>query len=336
MQKHIAKTKYFMYNVVNKIFVWEVKNMSKIIVKEIDYDIWGKCISVSDGKIELLATTKVGPRIIRFGFVGGENILFEDREENFSRNDKELSYYKEGCVWHIFGGHRLWNAPELMPRTYIPDDSPVEYEILKNGVRLIQPINEKIGVLNEIEITMSEDGEVKITHKVTNKNMWKIKTAPWAITAVNGGGLEVIPLSKEKSGLLNNRVISLWDYTNLDDGRAKIYNDCITLKTNENDCTKDIFKIGTNNSDGYMMYFYKNNLFVKEFDYESGAEYPDGGCNSETYTNNKLIEIESVGALKWIDYNETLVHIEKWKLYGDVKMPSGKEDIDFAVKKYMR
>lgn len=310
--------------------------MSKIVVKEIDYDIWGKCLLISNGKIEVVATTTVGPRIIRYGLVGGENILFEDRERKIFRDVKELSYFKEGCVWYFFGGHRLWNAPELMPRTYIPDDNPIEYEILKNGVRLIQPINEKIGILNEIEITMTEDGETQIMHKVTNKNMWKIKTAPWAISAVNGGGLEVIPLSKEKSELLNNRVISLWDYTNLDDDRVKIYNDFITLKTKENGDPDDKFKIGTNNSDGYTMYFYKNNLFVKEFDYVKDSEYPDGGCNCETYTNNKFIEIESVAPLKLIDYNETLVHIEKWKLFGDVKMPNGKEDIDFAIKKYIK
>ena len=25
-----------------------------------------------------------------------------------------------GSEWHIYGGHRLWHAPEVMPRTYYP------------------------------------------------------------------------------------------------------------------------------------------------------------------------------------------------------------------------
>lgn len=310
--------------------------MPEIAVREVNYSVWGKCLLISNGEIELVATTEIGPRIIRFGFVGGDNILYEDKEKRFFRNVPELSYFKEGYVWYVLGGHRLWNAPELMPRTYIPDDIPIDYEILDNGVRLIQPVNEKVGILNEIEILMNKDGEVNITHKVTNKNMWKIKTAPWAITAVNGGGVEVIPLSKEKSELLNNRVIALWDYTNLDDGRAKISNDYIVLKTKENGDTEDMFKIGTNNTDGYTMYFYKDTLFVKEFDYVKGSQYPDGGCNCESFTNNEYIEIESVGPLKWIDYDETLNYTEKWNLFKDVKQPSSKNDIDSVVKKYIK
>ena len=35
------------------------------------------CIRLSNGIVEVLVTRSVGPRIIRYGFVGGENVLCE-------------------------------------------------------------------------------------------------------------------------------------------------------------------------------------------------------------------------------------------------------------------
>ena len=46
--------------------------------KEISYKNYGKCLEISNGAIDLLVTLDVGPRIIRFGFCGEKNMLFED------------------------------------------------------------------------------------------------------------------------------------------------------------------------------------------------------------------------------------------------------------------
>ena len=45
---------------------------------------WPNCIRLSNGDIELVATTDVGPRIIRLGFVGGQN-LFKNYEATLGR-----------------------------------------------------------------------------------------------------------------------------------------------------------------------------------------------------------------------------------------------------------
>ncbi len=36
------------------------------------------CLRLSNGEIELIVTTDVGPRVIGYSFVGGENVLGED------------------------------------------------------------------------------------------------------------------------------------------------------------------------------------------------------------------------------------------------------------------
>ncbi|HSB78388.1 MAG TPA: hypothetical protein VLM91_06355 [Candidatus Methylomirabilis sp.] len=45
-------------------------------VTKIAYRGWPNCYQVSNGLVELVVTTDVGPRLIRFGF-SGENGLFE-------------------------------------------------------------------------------------------------------------------------------------------------------------------------------------------------------------------------------------------------------------------
>lgn len=73
------------------------------------------CARLGNGQIELVATTDVRPRVIRFGFVGGPK-LFEEWPDQIGTTS--------GNEWRIYGGHRLWHAPKTKPRTYAPDNTP--------------------------------------------------------------------------------------------------------------------------------------------------------------------------------------------------------------------
>ena len=42
--------------------------------------------------------------------------------------------------------------------------------------------------------------------------------------------------------------------------------------------------------------------------------YPDGGCAFETYTNENMIEVESLSELKTVKAGETAVLTESWSL----------------------
>ena len=67
-----------------------------------------------------------GPRIVRLSAFGKEN-LFADIP-----NSVRIPYGE----FFFRGGHRLWYAPEEMPRTYFPDNDGVSIEDLPDGVRL--------------------------------------------------------------------------------------------------------------------------------------------------------------------------------------------------------
>src|SRR5690348_14215939 len=96
-----------------------------------EYKGWKNCIEISNGIADLIATTDVGPRIIRFGFAGRENELCEVADQVGTTGGDE---------WKIYGGHRLWHSPEHKPRTYELDNNRIEWKRRKNGIALRQPV----------------------------------------------------------------------------------------------------------------------------------------------------------------------------------------------------
>ena len=118
--------------------------------------------------MELIVTVDVGPRVIRLGVPGGQNL--------FKENDDEMGK-TSGTQWMAFGGHRFWHAPEVSPRTYAPDFDPVAYTWEDHVLKLVQKTEPETGIQKEIEITM-RDGTVQLTHRLINRNVWPVELAP--------------------------------------------------------------------------------------------------------------------------------------------------------------
>src|SRR3954464_4830767 len=74
---------------------------------------WPNCYRISNGEVEVIITSDIGPRGMRYAFVGGQN-LFKVYEDQLGQSGEP--------VWRHRGGHRVWIAPEQMPRTYAPDN----------------------------------------------------------------------------------------------------------------------------------------------------------------------------------------------------------------------
>ncbi len=306
-------------------------------IKEINYGSWGKCVQVTDGKLEFLATLDFGPRIIRFGKIGGENVFYEDVEKNITKEGMEEEFAKvygeELGVWYIRGGHRLWTSPEALPRSYYPDNEPVAYEKLENGIRLIPPAQRANNFQMEIEITMPEDNCVHLIHKITNTGLWPVEVAPWALSVLAQGGTEIVPVPTRNAGFLENRNLSLWTFTKMTDPRVTWGDKYITLKQDPNN--GDAFKVGLRSQHGYAAYFNFGDVFVKYFDAPEGIKLPDHDCNFETYTCAHMLEMESIGELKNLQPGDTVTHSECWSYYENVPVPANEEEMDKFFKEYV-
>lgn len=307
--------------------------MGKVVLETIKHQVWGNCLKLTNGIVELLITLEFGPRIIKYAFVNGENMFWEDVNEGFSLDVEYKGLGKQKFIAR--GGHRLWISPEKIPNTYYPDNNIVEWKEIENGVIVSSKEEVYTQLKKEFEIIMDMNStKVKIINRVINKGAWSIKFAPWAITAMSQGGREIIPQPTKDTGLLPNRVIALWPYSNMLDKRVFWGKKYIVL--DHDALAKEPFKLGLKCDEGWSAYFNRDCLFIKRFKSKPKGEYPDYGVSYETYTNNYFLEMETLGELKEVEPDEMVEHEEYWELYKEVEKPNVDENqIEDVIKKYI-
>ncbi len=309
-----------------------------VTISEISYKNFGKCIKMENETASLIVTVDVGPRIISYCLNGKENILFEDTERVFFENGEEWKeYFGEDKTWYIYGGHRLWSSPESFPHSYVPDNDPVEYEISGNSITLTAP-ETRTGQRHITIITFDEENtgssKVVIEQAVVNVSGAIVTLAPWAMSVCSAGGVEIFPQSTKDNGLLSNRRNVFWSYSDINDDRFFLGNKYGTLKQVPNSEGK--FKIGMNNEDGWAAYVNNGQIFLKNFAMNIDGNYPDFGCNFETFTNGIFLECESLGELSTLKNKDGVVFSETWELMPceDSFDRKNEESIDRFVKKF--
>lgn len=276
--------------------------------ESIAYGGWPNCLRLTNGTIELVVTTDVGPRIIRFGFVGEQNLFQNFAEEVGRTGDAE---------WLIYGGHRLWHAPEIMPRTYHPDNEPVAWDW--NGATLtLSPPEQTANHLQlAMAITLDPDRPlVAVEHRITNTHAWEVELAHWCPSVMAAGGRAVCPQEPyipHPDRLLPARPLVLWHFTRMADPRWTWGDRYLQLRQDNAIPAKQ--KVGATNSRGWVAYLLREDVFLKRFGYSPAAAYPDFGSNCELFTMPEFLEVESLGPLTRLAPGETSTHTERWGLF---------------------
>lgn len=291
-----------------------------IRVTPIAYGGWPNCCHVSNGLVELIVTTDVGPRLIRFGFPGINELAEFPADLGRTGGDE----------FRLYGGHRLWHAPESRERTYFPDNSPVALEPGTDGVRVIQPTETTTGIQKEMEISLSPDQpHLRILHRLRNHNLWAVELSVWALTAMAPGGTAVLPLpprGPQPEHLLPSSSLAVWPYTDLSDPRLTWGYRYVLVRQDPNRPAP--LKIGASVPDGWLAYVRSGHLFVKTFRHVPGARYPDFGSSCETYTDGEMLELETLGPLTRVEPGGMVEHGESWFLWRGVPVPSGDDDVN--------
>jgi hypothetical protein len=288
----------------------------------ISFNGWPNCIRLRNDNAELIVTTDVGPRIVSFGYIKGQNLLYVSQVDKGKRGGDE---------WRIYGGHRLWHSPEAAPRTYCPDNSPVNYSWNGKTLILTQNIESSTGIIKELEITLNANQSVSILHRLINKNLWDIELAPWAITALAPGGRAILPQEPyidPADYMLPSRPIVLWHYTKMNDPRWIWGERYIQLKYDPTLPSEQ--KLGLLNKQKWGAYLQNGELFIKTFDYDPQAEWSDFGCNNEIWVNGNFLELESLGPLAVIPPSGCAEHKEQWFL-ARVNPDESEDSIDTAI-----
>lgn len=280
-----------------------------------------ECTLLENEQLKLLVTRSVGPRILSFGFKDGENLLAELAD---------VAIHHADGVFHFYGGHRLWHAPEEPRRTYLSDDAPVESSSSENGLLVTAPTETQTGLQKSMEIRLSgESAQVVITHRFTNQGLWPVTCAPWAITQVKTGGTAILPQTRQDTGVLPNRSLVLWPYTDMSNPNVQWGSNYILIHAR----MESPFKVGFPNPRGWIGYWWNGVLFVKRADYNAQAEYYDFGSSSECYCNNQFLELETLAPIHTIEPGETASHVEVWSLHRDIERPSNEDEAQSLVDK---
>lgn len=306
-----------------------------VTVTEITYKNFGRCVRLDNGTASVIITVDIGPRIISYCLNGRENMLLEDVGREFRDDSQELrDYFGGDKTWYIYGGHRLWSSPESYPHSYVPDNEPVEYHINGGEVTLIPPAT-RTGQQHRMTCRLAGEGSrVEISHEIRNVSGAIVTLAPWAMTVCAAGAVEIFPQSAKDNGLLSNRRNVFWSYSDINDERFFLGNKYGTLRQVKGAPGK--FKIGMNNEDGWAAVVNRGQIFLKNFSMEIDGNYPDYGCNFETFTNGIFLECESLGELKTLKNGQTVSLTEDWELIPceDSFDPRNESSIDGFVKKY--
>ncbi len=304
-----------------------------MITKElINYKDFGNAVKISDGITEVIVTVDIGPRIIRYGFVGGENLLndtYHKSEEKMSGKTFDEYYYK-GAYWYNYGGQRLWFSPESTPGSYYPDNEKVEYRFLDTGA-VFTPLPQ---ISNNVayKITVEYDGQkVKVTSTIKNTAKTPRRFAVWAIAVSALNGIEIIPFNTKDTGLLHNRQISVWPYTDLRDERIYFGHKYATIT--QKNINKPL-KLGFNLNKQHVFYALNGTVMKHEYPVREGGVYPDNNVSFETYSCKDFTEVEALSELKEVNPDENLSLVQYWSLYKTDKDFNQKDDdsIDAFIK----
>jgi len=281
---------------------------AEIKMETISYGGWSDCIRLGNGQIELVATTQVGPRIIRLAFVGGAN-LFKEWPDQVGKTG--------GDEWRIYGGHRLWHGPEAKPRSYSPDNAPVKWDWDGHRLKLSQAVERLTGLQKEMEVELAPDAaKVTVRHRLINHNLWGITAAPWAMSVCLGPGRAIVPQEpfvSHDDEVLPPRSMTLWGYTDMQDPRYLWGTKQVQMRSDPARTTSQ--KIGFRNTLGWAAFVRGEEVFVKRFPFDPGATYADFGCNTEVYTSGDMLELETLGPLSTLAPGASVEHVEQWHLF---------------------
>ena len=73
-------------------------------------------------------------------------------------------------------------------------------------------------------------------------------------------------------------------------------------------------KVGLYNHQGWAAYVRGDEAFIKRYPTDPAGTYADLGCNTEIFTNEAMLELETLGPLERLEPGAEAVHDEHWSI----------------------
>jgi hypothetical protein len=209
--------------------------------------------------------------------------------------------------YYLYGGHRVWKAPEDSFYNCPEDNVTVVNE--KDRITLRSGVDAS-GLQKEISFCLNES-RVLLTHQITWHGDEPIELAPWTITQLALGGMAILPQSTLKEGSMPTRSLTVWPYATITDPRLELHDDLILV---HGSADQKVFKAGSYNPFGWAAYLLDKALFIKRFPASDFRMLPDMGSNVETFVWDSYLELETLGKLTLLNSGESVSFEETWEV----------------------
>lgn len=277
-------------------------------------DYFGHPLEVIENKhLRVAMMAQAGPRIAGLWLAGRDsNLLAETPAAHWPTPNGE---------YYLYGGHRLWLAPEIPAMTYIPETGGVTCRAVERGLAADGPIQPQTGLRKTITVQLDDEKPVvRVAHRVTNEGFETRQFAPWAITQLPLGGRMFLPQpvgpfppENPDAIFAPNRNLVFWPYTRLDDPRLTLADDRIEIDLRGQASAP--LKIACFNAHGWASYQREDVLFVKRFLPNPDLAHADRHTNTAAYANELFCELETLGPLVQLPPGQTVEHVEEWQLF---------------------
>ncbi len=295
-------------------------------IEKTNFKGWPNSYRISNGTVEAIVTGDVGPRVMRYAFIGGQNLFKEFTEQLGKSGEKD---------WQPRGGHRVWMAPEDRVKSYAPDNGPIHIEVKGDVLEATEPVEPLTGLEKKITVKMAATGTgVELIHTIRNAGKTPYDLAVWVLTMMAQGGAAVHgfpPRGTHPEVLEPKNPLVMWAFTNLADPRWNLLRKYLVLHQDPKNPVPD--KLGSFNPDTWAAYLLNGELFVKRTQPKgTPANYPDMGCSFETFANADFLEMETLGPLTKLQPGQSVAHTEHWTLHKNVHVAKWTDDeLDKAV-----
>jgi hypothetical protein len=272
---------------------------------------WEQAYRLRLGEAEMIVVTEIGPRILSLTVDGGPNLLFVDEEMEIGRGEGKHA-------WHIYGGHRVWVAPETED-VYAPDNVPCDVEIADGELTVLAPPSVRTSLQKRLTVR-AHDGRFVLEHGVRNVGDTLYAGAVWALTCVVPRGVVAFPWGR--GGVWDLKKIVYWNRwmdhrSDVTSGQWQPGPDLFRVFP-----TGEEGKVGTNSPEGWVALCREDATFIKSRQWLPSAHYPDEDCSLQVYTYAAFIELETLGPIVPIYPGSEVTHEETWTVTGQAVDPT--------------
>ncbi len=281
-----------------------------VTVSKVDYNGWQGAYKMTNGTVELVFVPQIG-RVMRYGYVGGANVLWNNTELSGKTTDLK-SNPKD---WLNYGGDKLWVSPQSVwgwPPDPALDSGVQRVRISPDNHLLTTGMQSKVyGVQYQREIILAESGTgVTFKNTLTNSSTAPVEWGIWEVTQVNDPKELNLPLYKG-----GKFPMGYYNFKDADPapGYMKLGNYFATVTRS---ATKSS-KIGSDSPLGFILADVQGVNFRVRAKRIASTTYPDEGCSLELYTNPdplKYAELELMAPVEKIAPGKQTHFETKWSL----------------------